>query len=756
MHHVSFIALATVTAAMGLASHAGAQPGGESPPRPPADGDAPQAPSSERGDAAPSPPDGTRNESPTADPAPGDESEPRRAPAAYPEDEPFGSAPGGEPAPEVDSEPGAVEAGELGGATSEDVGAGPSAPPPLAPAPPTVDPLPDPQGDVEALQQQGFGRPGDGSAAAAPSRAPGIFAEDWWMHSRPAIELHGSFRTRAELFHNFSLGRFDLPSQALWPRPAGNRFTPLGSDELGPRLCTGAETDATNSDSNDPSTLYACDSNTQSGANLRLRLNPEIHISDNLRVRAQVDLFDNMVLGSTPVGYRFAVRGAEGVEAVQRTGYYQLGFYDDTQVPPSESSNSFSDSVRVKRAWGEYTTPIGELRFGRMPHHWGMGMVYHSGDGYDDDYQSTVDRFQFTTGLKALNLLFSASWDFVNEGALDRIDIPGSQPYDMTSLDDVDQYSFTILRQQDEQLQNLSLSRGDVVWNLGLYFIYRSQKLASDQGLPASEGGLAPNANRDAIPNQFARRDAQSFVPDIWFQLKYQKFRFELEAAAVLGSIGSTTTTAENQEDFVRNSTMKLRQFGVAGQLEQKLVEDHLRLRFDFGWASGDPDAYDDSRPGNLIPGPNEIQVNDDTISTFRFHPSYRVDMILNRNILQRVQGTYFLRPSVEYDFIRDPNGQRLGGGVQGIWTRASEFVQTPGHDADLGLELNATLYFQAKDGVLNDTPDTMGGLYAALQYGVLFPLDGMGYQADDALELGSDADVSTAQMFRLYLGILF
>jgi len=42
------------------------------------------------------------------------------------------------------------------------------------------------------------------------------------------------------------------------------------------------------------------------------------------------------------------------------------------------------------------------------------------------------------------------------------------------------------------------------------------------------------------------------------------------------------------------------------------------------------------------------------------------------------------------------------------VWTRASEFVQTPGHSADLGLELGGSLYFQSKDGALNDDPSQM------------------------------------------------
>jgi hypothetical protein len=49
----------------------------------------------------------------------------------------------------------------------------------------------------------------------------------------------------------------------------------------------------------------------------------------------------------------------------------------------------------------------------------------------------------------------------------------------------------------------------------------------------------------------------------------------------------------------------------------------------------------------------------------------------------------YYFRPSVDYDFIRKQDGQKLGGGAAIIWSRASEFVQTPGHKADLGIEID-------------------------------------------------------------------
>jgi uncharacterized protein (TIGR04551 family) len=182
-------------------------------------------------------------------------------------------------------------------------------------------------------------------------------------------------------------------------------------------------------------------------------------------------------------------------------------------------------------------------------------------------------------------------------------------------------------------------------------------------------------------------------------------------------------------------------------------------VQLKFGWSSGDSDV---ESLAALSSGLAPQLTTDRTYSEFRFHPDYRVDLILFRNILTRVEGAYYFRPSVEYDFFRDPDGQRVGGGAALIWARASEFVATPGHARDLGVELNFRLYYQAKDGVLNDDAEKMGGFFTQLEYGVMFPLDGLGYltgQQQDYARYVTDAepiDTTTAQTVRWYLGILF
>ncbi len=610
-----------------------------------------------------------------------------------------------------------------------------------------------------------------------------VFAEDWWSHARPILELHGYFRTRAEMFHNFSLGRLSQPDQALWTMPADNRYSTGSGAPYGPALCTPGESDEVPGDSSAAADAhYACKNKNNSGANLRFRINPELHISDNLRILSQIDLLDNLVFGSTPAGYANQPSGIPstgGYQVVQRSGYNPMSFFDNTQVPPTAGVNSYTNSIAVKRVWGEFSTPLGQLRFGRMPDHFGLGMYHNAGDGYDDDYQLTIDRIMFISSVKPLDFYFGGSWDFPSSGPTNQnLQDPQAQPYNLANSVNVRQLSLILLRQKSPQLQRLALTRGSLVVNGGAYLQYKWQDLAADNAGTCNTNFVAPNGvslvnpingNSGAslgcpswgVSNAMVRRGARAFTPDLWLQVLYKKFRFELEAVTIQGSIDNVSNTQNVYTQNAGGGAWLLRSYGLATEFQQRLLEDRLDLSLYWGWASGDPNAAQLDGSMGLQPGNNGLQTAEgsNTFREFRFNPAYRIDLILNRNILTRVQGTYYLRPSIGYDFMRKANGQRLGGNLAGIWTRASEYIQAPGHQRDLGIEVDASIYFQSKDGALNDKPGVQGGFYTMLQYGLLFPMGGLGYPSATGATYVStfgNSDLSTAQILRWYLGIFY
>ena len=122
----------------------------------------------------------------------------------------------------------------------------------------------------------GVARPIAGEVAPNPDE---VFSESWWGHARPVIELHGYFRTRAELFQNFMLGRRNTSVQSttsssgtvtgndpayLFPSPLDNSYgQPNGNAGQTVNICGNASTP------NQP-----CYDKSESGANLRLRLTP--------------------------------------------------------------------------------------------------------------------------------------------------------------------------------------------------------------------------------------------------------------------------------------------------------------------------------------------------------------------------------------------------------------------------------------------------------------------------------------------------
>lgn len=646
----------------------------------------------------------------------------------------------------------------------------PPAPPPSAarsltsPLPPSINPA----HDQQALAAQGSERP-----SGELGNPQEVFSEDWWGHARPVFEVHGFFRTRAELFHNLFLNRHSSSlvnngdPQQLWPIPLDQSYTSYtGGTGASVNLCGPAT----------PVPTQSCYDKTESGANVRLRLDPEIHISDNLRIMSEVDALDNLVLGSTPNSYAMQPATSSGTSTSGnplgvKTGYMSsgynpyasLGFFSTTQGPPTAGVNSWTNSIEVKRVWAEYMTPVGQLRFGRMPSHWGLGMVDNAGDGIDSDYQTTVDRIMFVTGLKSMDLYFGGMWDFVSTGPTTTpgaatspaFNVYGGQPYNNCNLCNVNEWAAFVAHRTNPELQKLQLAHGDIVVNGGLYAKFRSQYI--DVG--AGETPYTLDVSSGTNNNNLETRQAWALTPDVWLQTLWNKLRFEAEFAMVYGEIGNIpglNTDVGNPVD--------IRQYGLATQTEYRAIDDKLDLQFGFGWASGDPWAYNqlpnqsaNNATGGLNPvagTPREFNTYG-PISTFGFHPDYRVDLIFYRNILSRIEGSYYFRPSVDYDFIRKPDGEKFGGGAAIIWSRASTPIQAPGHQDDLGVELDLQIYYQSKDGSLNDDPTKIGGLYTMLQYGVFFPFGGLNYLSGQ-VPSGIDASLSAAQAVRLFLGVVF
>jgi len=546
-----------------------------------------------------------------------------------------------------------------------------------------------------------------------------------WTAPTPVITLHGYLRARGELMDTFWLGRrelsdfksdstilkADLLGQGPDPfsrfRPVERRKSAVGGGSTGTTAAgsSGMATPATGLQCANESTNKdgTCDVSTLQFANMRFRLAPELALSEDVRVKAIFDVFDNLVLGEPPVAYYGVGPGTTGV-------------FVGSDAPP-EGTSLGGDSIKAKAAWAEVRNrDLGELRFGRMPRQWGLGMLYNAGSKLDDDQETLIDSLLGIT--KLMGFYLSAGYDFAAEGFVD----PGKdgRPLDQSQLDDLDQFTFSVARRHTDEELAAAKEKGESTLDGGLQLMIRNQ---DSTYVPAAGGNAATLHNIEAT----------TYTTDLWGRFKYRGFRAEAEMAWITG-------TMDNVVDG--KGTYDVQQLGYVLETELRLVDEKLGLYLDHGLATGDSDVEGLSSDANFVEqlGPN----NDNTISTFRFHPSYRVDMILWRNIMRQVTGAFYVKPGISYDFIRNDFGQLFGARLDFIWSRATAFVQTWGNDPDLGIEANVSLYYRTEDG-----PDLTDGYHAMLQYGVLFPMRGLDYRH---AALGLD----TAQSLRLVLGVVF
>jgi uncharacterized protein (TIGR04551 family) len=360
----------------------------------------------------------------------------------------------------------------------------------------------------------------------------------------------------------------------------------------------------------------------------------------------------------------------------------------------------------------------------------------------------------------------------------------GGQPYDLARIDDMDHWVLMLMYKNEEQLARRQLARGLPVINAGAYFAYQQQEIASDTSDPDTSAAIG-RSPRD-ISEGFVRRGYEAVLGDLWMQLRYRKFRVELEAALLYGTLDNTLDVDSDHDNLrdSQNDGWTIQQFGLASEMDYRALADRLRLGFGFGFATGDDDvvSLNPATSGQAATSMERQLTLDRTFSTFRFHPNYKIDLILWRSLMTRVQGAYYFRPSIEYDFFTDGcvkregrgkcpgpastdpweagGGQRAGAGLTVIWSRASKPLQTPGHASDLGVELNLKLYYQISPGEVRAGVDEMGGLYTSLEYGVLFPLPGLGYLPGQvsaySATTGQELSTSPANTLRWLIGVMY
>ncbi len=497
--------------------------------------------------------------------------------------------------------------------------------------------------------------------------------------SYPYIEHHGMFRFRADSFINLDLNT--TGTSPILPPPES-----FPVDEQNAASAPDPQADA-----------YV-------GANIRFRYAPTIHLYEDLQIKIELDVPDNLVLGSLPDGGRTSDRDP------LRPDVPKLAF-SGGQIPPDEG-------VKIKQAYGQVRTFFGVLRLGRMSSHWGLGILANGGQCMDCDFGDAADRAMFITRLpvfESQGLYVAASYDFPNEGIVDFDNNQFlGQNRDLSQIDDVNQYALAIFKapvQEEEKAAQASKlrDRGEPVLNGGAYLVYRSQEASFenfviDQSYP----------NIGDLPVLEAR-GAEAIIPDLWVQFLWEpqyrkRLRLELEAVAILGGIdfvaepgeGSTECFSDPNAAACQAKQRDVKQLGLAFEGEFRF-NDFATVGLNSGFATGRNKFGFQINDGKVDP--------EGTPSNFKFDRDYHVDMILFREIIGSVTNATYFNPWVQFDFWTR-NQDTFGFRFDTIYSQAHKAAATPSGERSLGLEFDGQLFYHEEEKFRAD-----------LSYGLLIPL---------------------------------
>ncbi|MEC8378866.1 MAG: hypothetical protein VXZ96_01010 [Myxococcota bacterium] len=139
----------------------------------------------------------------------------------------------------------------------------------------------------------------------------------------------------------------------------------------------------------------------------RFRLEPTWYANSKVAIHAQLDMLPYTLWGDQPVLF-------------DDPSYDELDvfFSQSLQPPTSDDGSMGATNIQATRVWGEVITPIGSVQFGRMPVHWGSGLVFNAGNNPLDEFGDTADRVQFTAKAEqvfVMTALESNNERFVNE-----------------------------------------------------------------------------------------------------------------------------------------------------------------------------------------------------------------------------------------------------------------------------------------------------------------------------------------------------
>lgn len=525
---------------------------------------------------------------------------------------------------------------------------------------------------VGSSQALGTTAHADGYAAYGAELAMRKFASP---KASTAYDLHGALRLRGESLINLDLDHGLTPSgQPLFTVPLA-----------------------------DPSAqaLY--------GGDMRLRTDFAAYApGTGVAVKVRVDVLDNLAFGSTP-------------EGKPSTGRAPSPAASPGQAPPV-------DAFRIKRAYGEALTPLGIVVAGRMGAHWGLGLVANGGDCADCDGGDAADRLAFV--MPVLGRFVAASYDLTSSGPV-KARRDNARSIDFEPTDNVHSLTVAFFDQRTDQSRDRRRAAGRTTVEYGAYLSHRFQ----DNDIPAD---YLPTAQTGSIGvSSVMARGYRATAVDGWARVSTGWLIAEAELAHLSAHVDQPSLIP----GVLLDRPVSSRQLGGVARVVVAPHPSRGQLGVELGYASGDdapgfgafPTADGRAPLAGDLDGPQADLPRDSTVNNFRFHPDYRIDRILFREIIGAVTDAVYLRPSGSVVLAEvGPGTVRIDSAV--IISSANEAASTPSGASFLGIEFDAALVYASRDG-----------FSAALGYAAFLP--GAGF---DNLATGQSARAAQALDARL------
>ncbi len=146
---------------------------------------------------------------------------------------------------------------------------------------------------------------------------------------------------------------------------------------------------------------------------MRFRIEPAFKLNDNISLHGSMDILDNVAFGS---------KNTQQIEVhnpIVGTVNMPAGPSSISMVGGNAGEN---EAINIRRFWMDILTPVGGLRIGRQPSHWGLGIFQNDGNERQGDFGDSVDRVMFMTQYEFENkgaLTGGLAWDIAFEAQYD-------------------------------------------------------------------------------------------------------------------------------------------------------------------------------------------------------------------------------------------------------------------------------------------------------------------------------------------------